>query len=238
MSCVAIQKMTLIDFPRHVAATVFTRGCPFRCFYCHNPELVLPEQYAPEISYETVIAFLHKRVGMLDGICITGGEPTMWSELESFIKTVRGMGYAIKLDTNGYFPDIVSSLLAQKLIDYVAMDIKAPLNRYSEIIGVSIDTSRIARSIELLQAAYVSGILADYEFRTTLVKPLLSVDDAAGIRDLVSGVPHYYLQNFVESKHVGSVNGFEPFTALEAKQFSTIMQERVADVVLRGSFLN
>lgn len=237
MACVAIQKMTLIDFPGHIAATVFLRGCPFRCFYCHNPELVLPEQYVPEILYRSVIDFLHKRVGMLDGICITGGEPTMWPGLESFIKTVRGMGYAIKLDTNGYFPDIVASLLEQKLIDYVAMDIKAPLNRYDDIIGVTIDTTRIARSIELLQAAYVAGILADYEFRTTLVKPLLSVDDATGIRDLVRDTPHYYLQNFVESKHVGSVKGFEPFTALEAKQFSTIIQESVVDVVLRGSFL-
>jgi len=232
-----MQKMTLIDFPGKIAATVFTRGCPFRCFYCHNPELVLPEQYAPEIAYDSVIAFLQKRVGMLDGICITGGEPTMWPGLESFIKTVRGMGYAIKLDTNGYFPDIVASLLEQKLIDYVAMDIKAPINRYSDVIGVSIDTTRIARSIELLRVAYASGILTDYEFRTTLVKPLLSVDDAVGIRDLVRDAPHYYLQNFVESKHVGSIKGFEPFTALEAQQLSTIIQESVADIVLRGSFL-
>ncbi|KKR96161.1 MAG: hypothetical protein UU47_C0018G0021 [candidate division TM6 bacterium GW2011_GWE2_41_16] len=234
MACAGLLKTTLIDYPGHVAAVVFIRGCPFRCPFCHNPELVDPARYADVIPTEDILSFLASRQGRLDGVCITGGEPTTWPGLFDFIAQVHALGFKIKLDSNGYYPDILNNILDSGLIDYVAMDIKGPLAKYSIMTGVQIDTARIVRSIDVIKQAYVTKKIADYEFRTTLVKPLLEVVDAHGIGELMHGTPHYYVQNFAQSKHVGNVENMTGFLDTEREAFAAIAQGYVKHVGIRS----
>ena len=189
-----IQKTTLTDFPKKVAAIVFTQGCNFRCGYCHNPELLnftSTEQY----KISDFIEFLKTRKGKLDGVVITGGEPTLQTGLYNFIKAVKSLGFAIKLDTNGTNPDILKKLINDCLLDYIAMDIKSPLEKYSKIINVDIDISKIKKSINIIKESNI-----DYEFRTTVLKSQLSYDDFEKIGKLLYGAKRYYLQKFVCSK--------------------------------------
>ena len=189
-----IQKTTLTDFPKKVAAIVFTQGCNFRCGYCHNPELLnftSTEQY----KISDFIEFLKTRKGKLDGVVITGGEPTLQTGLYNFIKAVKSLGFAIKLDTNGTNPDILKKLINDCLLDYIAMDIKSPLEKYSKIINVDIDISKIKKSINIIKESNI-----DYEFRTTVLKSQLSYGDFEKIGKLLYGAKRYYLQKFVCSK--------------------------------------
>jgi len=185
---------TLIDYPGHVAAMVFTIGCNFRCPYCHNPELV-DETVTETYSAEEILAFLKKRVGMLDGIVITGGEPTMHEELLSFLEKVKRLDFKVKLDTNGTNPDFLERAYDRKLLDYVAMDVKAPRSRYHEIVGRPVDTEAIQRSMQLLRESTVP-----YEFRTTLIKALLSPEDVQSIAQELDETDTYYLQKFIPTK--------------------------------------
>lgn len=206
-----LQKTSLLDFPEKIAAIVFTMGCNFRCGYCHNPELI-----NGEAKIEEVFEFLKTRQGKLDGVVITGGEPCLQKDLPEFIKQVKELGFAVKLDTNGSFPEMLEKVLPD--LDYVAMDIKAPLEKYSQIVNVDVDTSKILKSIEVLKNGGV-----DYEFRTTVVKSQLSFEDFEKIGQLIQGAPRYYLQRFEASKILDK--------SLEnEKTYSTEEFERIIDI--------
>lgn len=182
---------SLLDYPGKIAAVVFSQGCNFRCPYCYNPELVDPGRYSPLIPQAEVLGFLARRRGELEACVVTGGEPTVQGDLIDFFAQVKKMSYLSKLDTNGYLPEVIEELIKRELLDYVAMDIKAPLERYSDIARVPIDTAAIARSIELIKN---SGL--DYEFRTTLVQGMLSREELLQIADLVRGARRFYFQLF------------------------------------------
>ncbi len=183
---------TLIDYPGRTAATVFTIGCNFRCPYCHNPELV-NETVEDIIEEAALLSFLESRQGLIEGVVVTGGEPTMHGDaLLEFMRKVKGLGFLIKLDTNGTNPKLVERALQNKLVDYLAMDIKAPLDRYHEVAGRPVDCASIRKSIALLKEGRVS-----YEFRTTVIKSLISPDDVRTISKAIAGASHYYLQQFV-----------------------------------------
>lgn len=189
------QKMTLLDFPGHVAATVFTGGCNLRCPFCHNAALVT--EIDPDTLYniDDVLSFLSSRVGLLDGVAITGGEPLLQFDIAGFIKKIKAMGYKVKLDTNGSYPDKLSEIIEEKLVDYIAVDIKNSKEKYSQTVGIeNFDTDKIERTAELLKNG---GI--DYEFRTTVVKEFHTVEDIKKIGEWVGGAPRYFLQNFVDS---------------------------------------
>lgn len=186
-----IQKLSLVDYPDKTCAALFTIGCNMRCGYCHNPELVLPERYADTIPEEDILAFLATRVGKLEGVTISGGEPTMHDDLPDFIKKVKALGFLIKLDSNGTNPDMLRRLFAENLIDYIAMDIKGALRNYQEIVARPVDLDAIVESIALIKA---SGV--DSEFRTTVVKSQITWDDFDDIGKLVAGAPRFALQKF------------------------------------------
>lgn len=192
-----LQKTTLVDYPGKVAATVFTIGCDFRCPYCHNPELVLPElsEKQPKITEKEVLNFLKERRKLLEGICITGGEPTIQSDLIDFIKKVKDLGFLIKLDTNGSCPDVLNSLIEQKLIDYVAMDVKAPKEKYEIFTQEETLIENVSKSIELLKQDRIN-----YEFRTTLAPGILEEQDVLAIVDWIKLTPRYFLQRFKNDK--------------------------------------
>lgn len=183
---------TLIDYPGKTAAMVYTIGCNFRCPYCHNPELV-NETVEETFSEEVVVSFLESRQGMLDGLVITGGEPTMHGEnLLLFMERVKKLGFLIKLDTNGTNPDFIVAATRRRLVDYIAMDIKAPLKTYHRVVGRPVDTDAIKQSIALIKNGPI-----EYEFRTTVIKALLSPEDLGEIAKEIEGAKRYYLQKFI-----------------------------------------
>jgi pyruvate formate lyase activating enzyme len=189
------QKVSLIDYPGMICATVFTQGCNFRCPYCHNPELVDPNLFGECQPEDAVISFLEKRRGKLDAVSITGGEPTLQQDLIDFVKRVRKLKYAVKLDTNGSHPEILQKMIEGGLVDYFAMDIKGPLKKYETLSQVKIDENLISESIGLIMA---SGV--PYEFRTTVLKSRLSEQDLLKIGHFIKGATLYVLQEFVPSK--------------------------------------
>jgi pyruvate formate lyase activating enzyme len=221
----------LIDYPGVVAATVFTRGCNFRCFFCHNPELVIPQQYSPLLDLETITSYLKHRVGKLGGVCITGGEPLLQPDLASFIFMLKDLGYKVKLDTNGFLSEILEKYTEDKLVDFIAMDIKGTPKLYekvsSHLIGLNV-MDNITKSISLIKN---SGI--PYEFRTTVCKPAHKVEDFYEIGQMIKGASKYALQNFALSKHVGDVSETESFSKPELENMKLIMSEYVTDVVIR-----
>jgi len=190
-----LQKFSLIDYPGKTCAIIFTIGCNFRCKYCHNPELVIPEKYAKEIPIADVYRFLENRRGKLDAVCITGGEPTQHLDLFEVVEKIKEMGFLIKLDSNGSRPEVLENFLKKKAIDYIAMDVKAPLENYSKIVGWQIRGEKIKKSIDLIMN---SGI--EYEFRTTIEKSLTSKNDLRKIAQTIKGAENYYLQKFIPTK--------------------------------------
>ena len=189
-----LQKLTLLDYPGHLACTIFTGGCNFRCPFCHNASLVLGKN-EEEYSADDIFEFLTKRQGTLEGVAITGGEPLLQSDIVDFIKKIKELGFKVKLDTNGSFPEKLKELVSLRLVDYVAVDIKNSLNKYSETVGrLGYDTERVCESIEFLMNSDV-----DYEFRTTVVSELHGPEDIEEIGKLIAGAKHWYLQNFVDS---------------------------------------
>jgi len=206
-----IQKLTLLDYPGTVACTVFTLGCNMRCPFCHNSLLVTKTGEAEVYPEDEFFAFLGKRRGILDGVCVTGGEPLLQSDAGEFIAKIKAMGYKVKLDTNGSFPDRLEEILKSGNVDYVAMDIKNSPDRYAETVGIpDFDISKILRSIEIIKS---SGV--DHEFRTTVVSPLHDADSIAGASEMVKGSPKYFLQNFVDSGDL--ING-EGMSALPEEE--------------------
>ncbi|MFA6382840.1 MAG: anaerobic ribonucleoside-triphosphate reductase activating protein [Parcubacteria group bacterium] len=189
------QKLTLIDYPGKIAATVFTVGCSFRCPFCHNPELVNLRLAHDEKSEKEFFEFLKKRKGKIEGVCITGGEPTIQPDLIDFIKKIRKLGFLVKLDTNGSRPDVLKKLLDAKLLDFVAMDIKNSLKRYNKTIGNKVDTDRIKLSVDLIKNSRLP-----YEFRTTVVPGIHTEKDFEEITKWIKGAKSYYLQEYREIK--------------------------------------
>ena len=172
-------KFTLIDFPGRPAAVIFTQGCNFRCRYCHNPELVYPHLFTETVSDEEIFAFLQRRQGSLEGVVVSGGEPTLHDDLPAFIARIKALGYAVKLDTNGSRPEMLQELIDKKLLDYIAMDLKAPLDKYSLITGVETNPEIIRKSMDLIRQ---SGLA--YEFRTTYDKEVLTEADIDALKAL------------------------------------------------------
>ncbi len=197
-----LQKLTLIDYPGHLACTVFLTGCNFRCPFCYSSELVLPEKIAlqPRLAMSDFFNFLKQRKGQLDGVVVCGGEPTINPELPDFCRQIKKMDYKLKLDTNGSNPAMLEELLKKKLLDYVAMDIKAPREKYSQVIGFNGASAlylldNIQKSIDLLKKE-----LVDYEFRTTFVPGLHSKEDVVAIVNWLKPAKRFYLQNFRPEK--------------------------------------
>jgi len=188
-----LQKLTLLDYPGKTAAIVFTYGCNFRCPYCHNA-LLVTEKIGETVPEDEVFAFLKKRKGILDAVCITGGEPTLQKDLKAFILKVREIGYSVKLDTNGTNPLLLDELLTEGLLDYVAMDIKNSPERYGEATGVKADTDNIMKSISIIKEK-----APDYEFRTTITKELHSENDIISICEIIGKESKYFLQQFKDS---------------------------------------
>ena len=201
-----IQKLTLVDYPGHPAAILFTGDCNFRCPFCQNVSLVLSSSSEPLIADEEIFSFLTKRKGMLDGVVVTGGEPTLQKDLIPYLGRLKGLGYLVKLDTNGYRPDVLEKAMESGYVDYVAMDIKTSLDEYPVVAGIkNLDVSRIERSVELLKSGAV-----DYEFRTTVVEPLHHKENFEKIGELLKGCRRYYLQSFVDSGNIIGKNCFPP----------------------------
>lgn len=189
-----LHKFSLIDYPGKMAAVVFTQGCNFRCGYCHNAQLVTPERYSDALEESAILEFLESRKGKLEGIVITGGEPTIQQGLLEFLAKLKAMRFAVKLDTNGSHPDILASVLSANLIDFIAMDIKTSPMNYEKAVGTRIDLERIVASIDLISK---SGL--PHHFRTTLVRAHCSPKDVKEIRRLIGPVAKYVLQTFIPS---------------------------------------
>ncbi|MBR3042048.1 MAG: anaerobic ribonucleoside-triphosphate reductase activating protein [Eubacterium sp.] len=228
MNIHGLQKMTLLDFPGKVACTVFLGGCDMRCPFCHNWELV--DASAQAIMDENeLFRFLGGRIGLLDGVAFTGGEPLMRNDLMDVIKRIRDMGFKIKLDTNGNHTDRLRSVVDAGLIDYVAMDVKNSPERYGETIGLpGFDISRIKESID-----YLMNCGTDYEFRTTVVKQFHDEDSFKGIAELIKGAEKYYLQGFVDRETVPYA-GLEGYTKEEMEKFLDIVSPYVKSAEIRG----
>lgn len=223
------QKTTLLDYPGHVAATIFFGGCNFRCPYCHNGDLVLTSSALPVISKEEVLKHLRKRQGILDGVCITGGEPTLQPDLEELITEIHSLGYDIKLDTNGSKPDVLKSLCEKKLIDYVAMDIKHTREKYNTVCRWdAFSIENISESVSFLFQGNVP-----YEFRTTVARELHSKEDILSIGDWLAGADAYYLQAYRESEQVIDPV-FSSYSYEELTEFQTLLKTKISTVEIRG----
>ncbi len=192
-----LHKFSLIDFPQKTSAIIFTQGCNFKCPFCHNPELVLPSLFTNDYSEDGILTFLKKRKGLLDGVVITGGEPTIQKDLKQFLKKIKKIGFLIKLDTNGSNPDVLKELINLQLIDYIAMDIKSPYNKYKLLSGIEINTSNIKKSIQIIENSRIS-----YEFRTTVIPNYLNADDLMDIVSYLKDKTKYKIQNFNPSDKI------------------------------------
>lgn len=223
-----LQKMTLLDYPGHVACTVFLGGCDFRCPFCHNFELA-DGTAKPVMESEELISFLKKRTGLLDGVAFTGGEPCLHPDLPDLLRQIRSMGFAVKLDTNGYHPQLLRQILEEGLADYVAMDIKNSPEKYAVTAGIAqVDMSRIRESISLIMEKS-----PDYEFRTTVVEELHDEEDFPKMGELIRGAGKYYLQGFTDRDTV-PFEGFHAPSPEKMKVFTDIMKPYVKEVSVRG----
>ena len=227
MNVQGYQKLTLLDFPGRTACTVFTGGCNLRCPFCHNAGLVRTPLAGPNLTDE-VLEYLQKRRGILDGVCVTGGEPLLQPDLVDFLRKIKEMGYAVKLDTNGMLPERLAGVLATKLVDYVAMDIKSSPNGYAAATGTDALVSAVSDSLSILRD---SGI--PYELRTTAVRGLHTEADFDAIGRWLGDVPAYFIQRFVDSGQLlGS--GFSAFSPEEMEHLLTTVRAYIPSAQLRG----
>ena len=232
MIIAGLQRLTLLDFPEHVACTVFTWGCNFRCRFCHNSALVLPDKIKGEdmMDIEEFFAFLDKRRGRLDGVAITGGEPLIQQDIKEFMRRIRSMGFLVKLDTNGSFPDRLREILDEGLADYVAMDIKSDLNGYGTAIGVAdAPTDKILQSIRILKE---SGI--PFEFRTTVIDELHDENTFEGIGKLIEGADRYYLQMFEDSGELIEEGRFHAPSEEKMQRLLAVARKWIPNAQIRG----
>ncbi len=226
MKIYGLQKLTLLDFPEHTACTVFTSGCNMRCPFCHNASLV--EGVGEELDYGELMAFLKKRQGLLDGVAITGGEPLLQADIADFVKELRSMGYAVKLDTNGSLPYRLKPLLDEGLLDYVAMDIKNSPEQYEKATGCFSDFSKIAESMELLRESNTP-----FEFRTTVVKGIHTEESLKGIAAILQKGDRWFLQQYVDSGDILG-GGTDAFSPEEMRVFCTADSKIFPAFSLRG----
>lgn len=199
MKISGFDKLTLLNYPDKVACTIFTSGCNLRCPFCHNSGLVTNNYN--EISFDSIYEYLKKRIGILDGVCITGGEPLIHADIKDYIKKIKDLGYLVKIDTNGCNPKLLKELIDLKLVDYIAMDIKNIYSKYDITSGIKVNIDNIKKSISIIEN---SGI--DYEFRTTIVKEFHSIEDIKEILSYISSNSNYYIQNFKNSNDVFNRN--------------------------------
>lgn len=230
MFITGLQKLTLLDYPGTVACTVFTSGCNFRCPFCHNAPLVLPELASEDIAEEEVLSFLKKRVGILDGVAVTGGEPLLHKSIDGFLAKVHALGYKIKLDTNGSFPEHLMSIVRDGLVDRVAMDIKNSPEKYSDTVGIpEFDVSKVEKSKDFLLEGHI-----DYEFRTTVVKGLHTAESLTEAAKWIEGAKEYYLQQFKDSGNVIDIQGLSAFDEKEMHELADRVSVYVPAVQVRG----
>ena len=223
------QKLTILDYPGKVACIVFTPGCNFRCPFCHNASLVTHIDKDTYLDVDEVLSYLKKRQGLLDGVVITGGEPLLQDGIEEFIAEIKALGYCVKLDTNGSFPEKLISIVEKGLVDYVAMDIKNSKEKYAETIGVDdFDITPIEKSVEFLLQNKV-----DFEFRTTIVDGFHTLDDIQDIVVWIKGTHKYFLQNFVDSGDLIKPD-LKPVSALLLKEMQKKASEIIPSVEIRG----
>lgn len=223
------QKLTLLDYPGKMACTVFTGGCNLRCPFCHNSRLVINPSSEGEFSIDEILAYLNKRKGILDGVAITGGEPLLHDDIGDFIVKVKELGFPVKLDTNGTFPDRLKKIVKNGLVDYVAMDIKNAPAGYPETVGIGgYDISEIKKSISFLLENNV-----DYEFRTTVVREFHNIFSIDGIGKMIAGAKRHYLQAFIDS---GELIGFDlsPIPKEEMLEMQKVMLKYVDSCEIRG----
>lgn len=231
MKVTGIQKLTLLDYPGVVACTVFTAGCNFRCPFCHNAMLVLPEQIDNEcLTDDEVFGFLKKRRGVLDGVAVTGGEPLLHADMPEFLARVKELGYKIKLDTNGSNPELLSEIVKNKLVDRVAMDIKNAPEEYARTIGLkSFDIAPVERSKEMLLRGDI-----DYEFRTTVVKGIHTKESLIGAAKWIKGAREYYLQQFKDSGNLILPDGLSAYDEKQMHALADAVRDYVPTVEVRG----
>lgn len=223
-----LEKQTVLDYPGKLACTIFTFGCNFRCGYCHNPELIIDDD-RPEIELDTILKFLEERKAFLDGVCITGGEPTLNKELPYLISKIKAMGYHVKLDTNGTNPEMLEELIRRKLVDYIAMDIKAPLDLYENVTNTKVDKENIQKSVDLIRN------FGNYEFRTTVVPGLFDEKIAKGIGEWLEGSDKFFIQQFRGIKNLDkSFVGKESFSKEDLERFLDIMKPYFKKCDIRG----
>ena len=228
MKIAGLQKLTLLDYPEKIACIVFTGGCNFKCPFCHNASLVLGGEHE-DISEEEFFAFLQKRKGMLNGVCVTGGEPTLQKDLLPFLKKIKDMGYSVKLDTNGYKPDVLKAAVETGLVDYVAMDIKNSPAKYPETCGNPAVLSKVCQSVDILKQNRV-----DYEFRTTVTGNLHEVADFEAIGQWIIGAERYFLQPFSESSDLLDANADFSVPAKLLDEALAVVRKYVPQAGIRG----
>lgn len=231
MQISGIQKLTLLDYPGKVACTVFTQGCNLRCPFCHNASLVI-ENTPPALTEDELLAYLKKRVGVLEGVAITGGEPTLNAELPELLGRIKALGYKIKLDTNGTNPRLLREIIEAGLVDRVAMDIKNAPEKYPETAGCAVDMEKINKSKELL----LSGVV-EYEFRTTVVRGLHTKESLIGAAKWIAGAEEYYLQQFKNSGNLILPEGLSEYTKEEMLKLLNAVREFVPHAELRGIYI-
>lgn len=228
MKICGLTKTTLLDYPGKVATTVFLGGCNFRCPFCHNGDLVLYSQKMPVYEMDEIMAFFQKRKNVLEGVCISGGEPTLYDDLPKFITDIKNMGYLVKLDTNGTNPQMMTELVDEKLVDYIAMDIKASPNLYEKVCNSLVDMESIQASVNFLLEGKIP-----YEFRTTMVKEFHTMKEMDEIGQWIKGAKSYYLQNYQETdKNI--CKGFHAFEKEEMEAIREQLGKYIKNVVCRG----
>lgn len=219
--------MSMVDYDGKIACTVFTGGCNFRCPFCHNASLVLGVD-RQTIDEGEVLEYLTKRRGLVDALVVSGGEPTLQQDLEDFIRKVKGLGYLVKLDTNGTNPDVVEHLIGEGLLDYIAMDVKNSEKKYPLTVDRQVDIGVIERSIEIIKNSGVA-----YEFRTTLIREFHTEDDISKIADMISGAERYYMQKYNDNDGCIS-HGYSAFDKSEVERFKALFDGKVKSVEIRG----
>lgn len=230
----SIQKFTLLDYPEKTACIVFTPGCNFRCGYCHNPEFVLPQMIreikSSFIPEETFFRFLEKRQGKLEGVVITGGEPTVMGDLLTFMSKVKKMGFCIKLDSNGNKSEVLKQAFEENLIDYIAMDIKTSLGKYKKLVGERANETQLSKSIALIKNSVIP-----YEFRSTLIKEIHTKEVLEGMADMLEGAKKLYLQKFRPGITLNPIfQSYHPFSDEEINTIADFFQNRVESVSVRN----
>jgi pyruvate formate lyase activating enzyme len=232
MLIAGFQKLTLLDYPDKIAALLFTQGCNFSCGYCHNADMIPPcltRAFNPELEEENVLKFLSRRIGLLDGVVISGGEPTMQKDLSEFMKKIKAMGFLIKLDSNGSHPDILRNLVDQDLIDYFAMDIKYPLEKYTRYMP-QVDAEKIQES-----ALFIMDSGIDYEFRSTILPAHHARQDIHKMGEIIDGAKRWYLQNFRSGRTLSPrLREARSFTKDELKHLENIAKNYAREVGVRS----